>query len=114
MALTAIDVIHSKPMAADRRVKLVDTAIIPNSVQQVIAGDAEVLAVILVNYGAQANPKISLTDGNGQDWCLTLTPISSGFPVTVEYPEGLHATGGLSWVCDTASAVKGKVVYRRG
>lgn len=111
MALSTVRGTHIRALANE--IYVVDTAIVPNSAEEVISGDCAILQIILVNYGGQAAPKISMTDGNGADFLFTLTPVSSGFPVTAEFPEGLPCTKGLSWICDTASAVKGKVTYRR-
>lgn len=93
--------------------EMIDTAILPTSVQQVISGSGYVLQMVFVNYVKTGSPTITLTDGNGNEFVFVGVAVTVGIPVSGEWPEGHPFVGGLNWQCDTANAVKGKIVFRR-
>lgn len=92
--------------------KLVDTVLVPIVAADIITGDSDILSLLFVNVGGQPNPKVTLTDDAGMSFVFYAAPVSPGFPLGYEKPDGLRCTGKLTWVCDTASAVEGKIEYR--
>lgn len=101
---------------ADRLVEFIDTQFLPTTETTIISGDVDIVAITISNHGGQANPKFSIKDKQGTpltfEWGIN-TAVPAGAASSWGPDPGRRATGGLTWVCDTASALVGHIRYRR-
>jgi hypothetical protein len=107
-------VIHDSGL--HQQLHLIDTQFIPALEADAILGSADIISIVISNQGGQQNPKFTLKDKQAVPKVFVFgvnTPVPAGAVVMFGPGPGMRATGGLTWVCDTASALTCKIEYRR-
>jgi hypothetical protein len=96
--------------------KEVEGQYVPNVATDILTETKRIISIVFTNDSGAANPKVTLLDKQnvpvafmfGQN---TSVPAGNAVEWHCPDPEGWPATGGLTWSCDTADAVIGRIKY---
>lgn len=94
---------------------VIDAVLLPTVAEAVIDGDVDIISIVVSNEGGAASPKFTIKDKQATPRTFVFgvdTVVAAGTAVSFSKPEGMRASGGLTWVQDTAGQLVGRIEYR--
>ena len=107
---------QAHPVAKDRQVERVEATIIPTVEATIIDGHADIISIFVSNESGATNAKFTIKDKQGTPRVFVFgadTKVPAEGVVGFGPGPGERATGGLTWVQDTADALSCRINYRR-
>ena len=110
-------VLYEKGIRSALSTRQIDAQFIPAVEETVIDGDADIISIMVSNGGGQAAPTFTIKDRQDTPMVFGFaldTPVAAKSAISFNGGErGERATGGLTWVCDTASSLVCRIKYKR-
>jgi len=107
---------QSHPVAKDRQVQRIEGQVMPTVEATIIDGDADIISIFVSNENGATNAKFTIKDKQGTARIFVFganTKVPAEGVVGFGPGPGERATGGLTWIQDTADALVCRINYRR-